>query len=77
MDAMSGYMRAQHELSVLRSVLADRESRIIMRLVASYEHGSLKSDDARDGIVAIAALRALVREAERHYRLSGAETTAE
>lgn len=77
MNGLSGYVRAQNELAVLRNVLAEREGRILTRLVASYEHGSLKSDDARDGIVAIAALRALVREAERHYRLSGAETTAE
>lgn len=77
MDHITGYIRAQNELSVLRSVLAEREGRIITRLVAQVDHGTLSSDEARDGIVAIAALRALVRDAEKRYRLSAAELPAE
>lgn len=76
MTDWSGYYHAQSELAALGDTAKDREQRILMRLVSAYEAGTLTETQARDGIVAIAALRALVRDVEKRYRLAGASITA-
>lgn len=70
------YTRARGELALLHDLVAERETRVLARLVASWESGTLTGETARDGVVAIAALRTLIREAERRYRVAGATLTA-
>lgn len=76
MNEWADYYHAQSELAALADTEQEREGRILSRLVASYEAGTLTAEQARDGIVAIAALRALVRDIDKRFRLAGAAITA-
>lgn len=75
-QAHQAYLRARGELALLQELVTEREARILSRLVTSWESGTLTGETARDGVVAIAALRTLIREAERRYRVAGVALTA-
>jgi len=51
----------------LARLVADRESRIISRLVAAYRGGTLKNEDLWGGIASISELRHMSAESDHDY----------